>query len=180
MEHSFGSSAQLVASIYSSTIRDLIVLDADASGELLFRNQSQADSIGADLALELRRRHGIAGHLGYSFQRTRSGSGETVTNSPAHMLKADLGMPLADERVWIAADAQFMTSRRTLAGQRAGRFLLANLTVLAHRLPWGLELAGGIYNVLDARYADPASTEHTQDVIAQDGRSCQLKLDWRF
>jgi outer membrane receptor protein involved in Fe transport len=96
------------------------------------------------------------------------------------MVKANLRGPLAGGRLWAGADAQYMSARRTLAGAGTPGFLLANLTLLAPKLPGGIEASAGAYNAFDARHADPASGEHTQDTIVQNGRNLAVKLSWRF
>jgi iron complex outermembrane receptor protein len=180
LERALGPNARVVGSLYRSAIRELITLDADDDDSLFFRNSARANALGGELALELRLPRGMAGRFSYSLQRTRNEEGEPYTNSPRHMLKANLSVPLAGERLWASANAQHMSSRITLLGPPAGAFTLANLTVFAGRLPGGFEATAGLYNLFDASYGDPASTEHTQAVIPQDGRSFRLQLSRRF
>ena len=54
VERSLGANARLVGSVYRSAIRQLITLDATDDGVLFFRNTDKLDSIGGELALELR------------------------------------------------------------------------------------------------------------------------------
>jgi iron complex outermembrane receptor protein len=180
VERALGADARLVGSVYRSAIRQLITLDENDDGALFFRNSEKADSFGGELALELRLRRGMVGRFSYSLQRTRNEAGEPYTNSPRHMVKANLSLPLAGGRAWASANAQHMSSRITPEGTQSGAFTLANLTVFAGRLPGGFEATAGLYNLFDARYGDPASTEHTQVVIPQDGRSFKLLVSRRF
>jgi outer membrane receptor protein involved in Fe transport len=180
VERSLGPNARLVSSLFKSAIRHLIVLDADADGTLFFRNASKLDSIGGELAVELKIRSGLAGRLSYSVQRTRDEAGEPLTNSPRHMVKTNLSVPVAGRRLWASADAQYLSRRLTPAGTTTGAFLLANLTLFTTHLPGRLEASGGVYNLFDTRYADPASDEHVQAAIPQDGRSFRLQLSRRF
>jgi iron complex outermembrane receptor protein len=73
-----------------------------------------------------------------------------------------------------------VSSRRTLAGRESGGFVVANATLFARRIVGGLEASASVYNALDARYGDPGSEEHRQDVIAQNGRSFGVRLGWSF
>jgi outer membrane receptor for ferrienterochelin and colicins len=179
VERALGANARLVGSLYSSAIRQLITLDSLDDGTLFFRNTDRLDSVGGELALELRL-HGANGRMSYSLQRMRNESGEPSTNSPRHMLKANLSVPLPGQRFWASADAQYMSSRITPVGGATGGFALANLTLLARHLPGGFEATAGLYNLFDARYADPASAEHRQAMIPQDGRNFRLQLSHRF
>lgn len=180
VERSLGINVRLVGSVYSSAIRQLITLGVHDDGTLFFHNTDKLDSVGGELALELRLRRGVAGRLSYSLQRMRNESGVPSTNSPRHMVKANASVPLAGRRLWASADAQYMSSRITPAGTDSGGFALANLTVLATRLPGGFEATLGLYNLFDTSYADPASSEHVQVVIPQDGRNFRLQLSRRF
>ena len=180
VERALGKNARLVGSVYRSAIRQLITLDVDDDDALFFRNSEKADSFGGELALDLRLRRGMVGRFSYSLQRTRNEAGEPYPNSPRHMLKANLSVPLAGGRAWASANAQHTSSRITPEGTQSGAFTLANLTVFAGRLPGGFEATAGLYNLFDARYGDPASTEHTQAVIPQDGRSFKLQISRRF
>jgi iron complex outermembrane receptor protein len=59
-------------------------------------------------------------------------------------------------------------------------FFVANLTLLSRELWKNLELSGTLYNLFDEDYGAPASDEHLQDVISQDGRTFRVKLTYRF
>ncbi len=176
----FGDHLRLTASAFSSGIRDLITLQSDAAGDLFFQNTDRARSIGAEAALDLGFGSGFAGRVNYSYQRTRDGESHPMSNSPSHMLKANLRLPLWRRNAWGSLDAQYVSSRLTLADRQDSGFVLVNATLLATHLKGGLEASASVYNVLDTRYADPGSEEHRQDTIPQNGRSFALKLGWRF
>jgi iron complex outermembrane receptor protein len=180
VEQALGANARVIGSVYSSAIRQLITLAARADGTLYFRNTDRANSLGGEVALELRLRRSVAGRVSYSLQRTRNGSGEPSTNSPRHMLKASVSVPLAGKRLWASADGQYMSRRLTPSGAATGGFALANLTVLAKRLPGGFDGTVGLYNLFGTRYADPASAAYVQAVIPQDGRNFRVQLGRRF
>jgi outer membrane receptor protein involved in Fe transport len=40
------------------------------------------------------------------------------------------------------------------------------------------ELFGGVRNLFDAQYADPASSQHRQNTIAQNGRTARIGIRW--
>jgi iron complex outermembrane receptor protein len=180
VERSLGTRARLIASVYSSGISQLITLGMHDDGSLFFHNTDTLDSVGAELTLEARLRHGVTGRASYSLQRTSNESGEASTNSPRHMLKASLSIPLARQRLWASADSQYMSRRLTPAGTETGGFVVANLNLFAGRLPGRFEATLGVYNLFDTRYADPASDEHLQAVIPQDGRNLRFQLSRRF
>ena len=68
----------------------------------------------------------------------------------------------------------------TVQGEDAAGYGIVNLTLFSQNLVKNLEFSASLYNVLDRKYADPASRFHVQDLIEQNGRSFRLKLTYRF
>jgi len=68
----------------------------------------------------------------------------------------------------------------TVQGVTAGGYGIVNLTLFSRNIIKNLEFSASVYNLLNRQYSDPASVFHTQDVLAQDGRSFRLKLTYRF
>lgn len=180
IERRLAGPVRLGASVFFNDIHDLLALESDPEGELLFDNAARVRSRGAELVLDARLGSGMLGQLSYSYQHTRGDDGLPLSNSPTHMLKAALSVPFRDQTAWVSLDAQYLSSRLTLSGAESGRFLLVNATLFAGRLPGRLEASASVYNLFDARYSDPASEEHLQDAIRQNGRSFAVKLGWRF
>jgi iron complex outermembrane receptor protein len=180
LERRIGPDVSLVASAFRSDINRLIRLTRDPDeGFLTFQNVEEIRSSGFELGLQFRR-GGTSGRATYAFQRTRDdGSGDRLVNSPSHLARASLTLPVAD-RLSAGVDAEYMSSRRTLAGRETGDVFLANLTLLARRLPGRLEASASVYNLFDRRYGDPGSEEHVEDVLVQDSRTFRFKLLWRF
>jgi len=44
----------------------------------------------------------------------------------------------------------------------------------------GLECSVSLYNLFDSNYSFPVGPEHKQDLIAQDGRTLNVKLTYHF
>lgn len=72
-----------------------------------------------------------------------------------------------------------MSSRATLGGGRVGAATTVNLTAL-HSLSPRWELFATVRNLFDAKYADPASSQHLQDSIEQNGRTVRIGLKWNM
>jgi iron complex outermembrane receptor protein len=162
---------------------------------LVFSNGSftnfNADTKGVELALEGFWSSGVRGRASYSFQDTRNSSvGWDVPDSPNHLVKLNLSVPLVRDRVFAGVEFQYTSDRHslyspsgkpiTLQGEEAGGFGVVNLTLFSQKLIKNLEFSASVYNLLDRRYTDPASSFHTMDLIQQDGRSFRLKLTYRF
>jgi len=60
-----------------------------------------------------------------------------------------------------------------------GGFFLVNLTVFSRKITEKVDFSGGLYNLLDKRYADSGGLEHVEVSIPQDGRSFRIKLTYR-
>ncbi len=180
LEHRLSPNVSLVASAFHSDIRRLIGMTQDPDeGFLVFRNEEETRSTGFELGLQFRRGRS-SGRASYAFQHAHNGgSGDRLVNSPSHLARASLTLPLAD-RLSAGVDAEYMSSRRTLAGRETGDVFLANVTLLARRLPGRLEASASVYNLFDRRYGDPGAEEHVEDVLVQDGRTLRFNLLWRF
>jgi iron complex outermembrane receptor protein len=85
---------------------------------------------------------------------------------------------------WIAGqDAQYISDQilENKSVDEADGYSIFNLTLSNGRLLNNrLSVSANIYNLLDEDYAHPASADHLQDVIDQDGRIYRVKLDYRF
>jgi outer membrane receptor protein involved in Fe transport len=182
LERTLPRGLHVNASAYVNAIDNLISLGLDPVDDRLFyENAGESDSLGAELGLQVKRRQGPSGGLSYAWQRSREqATGERLTNSPSHMAKARISWPLLDKRIVASLDAWYLSARRTLAGTEAGSSKVANLTLLAPRIGGHFDLSASVYNLFDERYGDPASPEHRQDLIPQDGRNFRLVLSCRF
>jgi outer membrane cobalamin receptor len=177
-EHAFTHGLRASASLFENRVDNLIALTGDVR-DLRFENRGRTRSRGVELALE-RTGSDFRGRASYSFQTSRDDvEGGELTNSPRHMAKLALSRALAGERLEIGLDAQYLSARRTLQGRTSPGFAVAHATLNA-RLVGGLNLTAAVRNLTDRRFADPASEEHVQDVIRQDGRSFRLDLSFRF
>jgi iron complex outermembrane receptor protein len=178
LERRLGRDARISASVFHNDIEGLISFVVDP-GISQFRNAGTIHSRGLELAAEAR--HGRAtARASYSLQKTTEGAGGAeLTNSPRHMAKLDLGLPLP-RGLSSGLETQCISARRTLAGHGVDGFLLANVTLRAPRLFGRVDASAGVYNLFDTRYADPGSEEHLPDSIPQPRRNFRLKVAVRF
>ncbi len=182
LEQYLAREMKLTASLFRNTIKNLIALRMDASdGLLVFRNVDKVENTGISLELEKRWNNGIRGRIAYTCQESENrtdGSGLAV--SPRHLVKMHLQVPFLDERLMLSLEEQYVDSRRTIRGTTAAPYFLTNLTLSGRGGVPGLEGSVSLYNAFDERYGDPASQEHQQDTIEQDGRGMRFKLTYRF
>ncbi|MBI3879790.1 MAG: TonB-dependent receptor, partial [Verrucomicrobia bacterium] len=149
-----------------------------------------ADAKGVEAALTGVWSGGVRGRMSYTLESVddRSG-GRNLPDSPEHLFKVNLSVPLLPEKIFAGLEFQY-TSRRhtimtdstgnTLPGADAGGFGVVNFTLFSQNLLKNLEVSASVYNLLNAHYSDPSSRFHLQDQIGRDGRSFRVKLTYRF
>jgi len=183
-EQEIGKNLRSSVSGFINEMDDLIVLENGA-----FTNFN-AQTKGIELALEGFWNNGIRTRLSYSLQETENhSSGNNVPDSPTHLVKFNLSVPIIREKVFAGLEYQHTSSRHTLLttttgatlpGANASGFGVFNFTLFSQNLVKDLEFSVSLYNLLDRKYSDPASRFHQQDLIEQDGRAFRLKLTYHF
>jgi outer membrane receptor for ferrienterochelin and colicin len=182
VEQELTDNIRAVASIYHNEIEDLIALTTDPTDDLLvFSNLGEAKATGGELQFEGRWDNGWAGSISYSYQYAENKStGEQLVNSPLNMVKCNVMIPLLEDKLMAAFEAQYESGRKTLDDDKTDDIFLTNLTLLSRNVIKGVTLSASIYNLFDQDYAYPGSEEHYQDSIEQDGRTFRIKLDYAF
>jgi len=128
----------------------------------------------------MRLNRGLQGLMSYALQRARDvDTGLGLVNSPSQMAKVRLSMPVASKRTFLSGELLVMGSRRTLADARLGAATTVNLTVVAP-IASAFELVGSVRDLFNVQYSDPASDQHRQDSIPQNGRTLRVGLTWKL
>jgi hypothetical protein len=102
-----------------------------------------------------------------------------LLNSPRHLAKARISLPGPARRSLVSVEGQYLSSRETLDGSKVSAAVTLNVTMI-QPLGRSWELFGGAQNIFDAVYADPASSQHRQNAIVQNGRTARVGLRWRL
>ena len=185
LEHAADGGQRVVVNAFLSQVRDLIALaDAPTPERLTLDNARGVKVHGAEVEYERRGRGDSRLRLVYGWQKARGASGETLVNSPRHLLKAQWSDRLvaAPAAGWdpgrYAVELIGVGARTTRLNDRLPPHVLANLTY-STRLA-GTDVSLGVYNLLNRRYSDPASYEVRDDTIPQDGRTYRIKLTYAF
>lgn len=182
LEQYLGDQVRGSISGFRYSINDLITLTTDPEDELLvFRNVSDVEATGIEAELEGKWEGGYEGRISYTCQNSENReTGEKLTNSPRHMAKLNLVIPLIGEKLLAGTEVKYISRRKTISGEDTDGTVLANLTLLSRTLMKGLEISASVYNLFDEKYSHPGSEEHLQNSIEQDGRSLRIKLTWSF
>ncbi|HWD90755.1 MAG TPA: TonB-dependent receptor [Verrucomicrobiae bacterium] len=184
-EQDLGKSLKASVSGFYNQMDNLIFLQNGS-----FTN-FDADANGMELSLEGAWPNGIRTRASYTFEDTRnSGTREDLTDSPNHLGKFDISVPLYQQKVFAGLEFQYVSARDSqhvspvtgldVPGRVAGGYGVVNFTLFSQNLVKNLEFSGSVYNLLDTHYSDPATRFHHQDLIPQDGRTFRLKLTYRF
>jgi outer membrane receptor for ferrienterochelin and colicins len=148
------------------------------SDDLYFANSGDVVGRGIETEIETRLPRGFMARASHAYARVRDHvSGSAVSNSPAHLGKFSVQVPVG--RFYVATEGQFVGERRTLAGDRLESFFVPAVT-LTSPADRKLDFTLSVYNALNTSYADPGGEEHTQRVIPQDGRTMLARFRVRF
>ncbi|WP_316895169.1 TonB-dependent receptor plug domain-containing protein [Ralstonia mannitolilytica] len=185
LEQRVAAGGKATVSVFQNNVSNLISQSEDPNtGLLFFSNVARVRTRGVELGYEQHWPGGARLRTSYSFQHSEDlDTGQTLTNSPRHMLKLNATVPVWREGWRTGVEAQYISSRLTTSGAplgRVGGYWIANLTVAAARLLPNLEMSASLYNVFGRRYADPAGPELVQPSIRQDGRSLGVKFTYTF
>lgn len=149
-----------------------------------------ARSTGMELALEGNWTNGIRTRISYTLQQTeKAGNSQRLPDSPNHLIKCNVSVPLIREKLFAGLEFQYTSSRRsvftatdasTVSGSDAPGYGIVNFTLFSQNLLPNLDASASIYNLFDRKYSDPSSRFHQQDLLGRDGRSFRLKLTYCF
>jgi len=182
VQHFIGGGVQVSASAFRNELTNLSNQIVDPIDSMfVFENTGAISSNGLELGLGVNRGYGVSGQLSYSLQRTVDrATGIRLTNSPGQMVQLQLRSPIQGLPLVAALDAEYMSSRLTLGARSTAGHTVTNFSILAPETFKRLDLSATLYNVFNARYADPAPDGFTQDVIPQDGRSMRVRATLHY
>lgn len=183
LEQRLFSNYRMSAGVFSYDIEEMIRQVNDPETDLLmFENSGQMTAEGFELELEGVWTAGLRGNIGYTFQEAKDKStGETPVNSPQHIGKANLIVPLFSDIWSLGTNLQYLSPRKTIDGSSTDAAWLVNMTLLAKNIRPGLTLSLSGYNLLNQKYKDPVGLEFRQQGgIEQDGMSFLLKMVYTY
>ncbi|MBI5386740.1 MAG: TonB-dependent receptor [Verrucomicrobia bacterium] len=199
-EQRFGPHWRTSVSAFWNDVDGLINQDVDPGADLVspdddrlfFNNVGSAVARGIELEVEGKLPGRWRGLASYTFADTQDGtSRQRLNNSPQHLAKLNLSVPLWREKIFASLELQAMSRRETVTGNTSAPYAIANFTLFSRELVKGLELSASLYNLLDQRYTHPVSVDFgyigpisgnpvVLDTVRQDGRSFRVKLTYRF
>ena len=124
LEHFFSNNFKFTSSIYSNHTTNLIGLNRGiATGDVFYDNLGDVDAVGADVELEYVAETGLKLRTSYSFVDTEDrDSAMRLTNSPEHMAKLNLSLPVFQHKAVAGLEFRYMGHRTTPLGDKLGGF----------------------------------------------------------
>lgn len=183
VQQGLGQYFQLSSGVYRNRIDDLITLvSVPIDGNFQYQNKGNAQATGMDVEFTGRATNGLQGKASFDYVDAYNDSAghPALDNSPRHLAKLDLTVPLIEQSLVLGIEGQFLGRRLTLLQDSLSSYQVFNLTLLGHELGKHLDVAASVFNVLDKRYFDPGRPEDPEDAIQQDGRSFRIKITARF
>ena len=180
-EEKLNASLLGFASVYRYRMKNLIDWIIDPADDLLqAQNVGRVSAWGMELGLQAQLGREARGQISYSWQDAKDqDTGFQLTNSPRHLVKAALVLPLLNyfyaSTLW-----QYESARITVVGTKTDPFLLTHLILTSRRLIGHLNVSFQIRNLFDSPCSYPGGSEHLQPSIPQNGREFSLRLDYRF
>jgi outer membrane receptor for ferrienterochelin and colicins len=183
-EQSLQKNFHLVVSGYYYPVRRVIQAETDpANGAVVYENTEGVDLTGLEIALKRQLRSGLEAGISYTLEDARDkvvDAQSSVVDSPHTLGLANLSVPLFKKKLFASMDVQYVSRRRTLAGNFAGAYVVPNFTIYSPNALRNWEISASLYNAFDNVYGDPASVAHTEDIIFQNGRNFRLKAAYHF
>ena len=180
-EQRIGRDLLGVVSAYRYEMRYLIDEVVDPKDEIaLYKNVSEVHAEGMEVELRGQIGDRGRGYASYAYQKAEDAdSGGRLTNSPAHLARAGVVVPVLP-KVYAAAELLVESGRLTVQDTKTDAVALLNLNLSTTDLFGGARAALLVRNVLDEAYAYPGGFEHLQAAITQNGRDVTLAVEHRF
>jgi len=176
VERKLGEHWTGVLNAYHYQLEDLIEAVTAPGDWLQYQNAAhgQADGTGAELSGKPAR--WIETTASVALQHPEIAHQPWLVNSPSCIAKWRAAAPLAHNKLWAAAAMQYLSPRRTVAGDIVPSVWLTDLTFTTRKLHPDFDFQFGVRNLLNRVYYDPAGVELPEQMLRENGRSVFLKL----
>lgn len=190
-EQRFGKRFTLNASGFYNDIGSYIIDTTientkDKIDQTTFSN-SKASAKGGELELVGRLPTEAEGRLSYTYQDARNElTGAALPDSPRHLVKLSLAIPMLRASITPAAEAEYMSRSSTVwpAVNYSAPPVLVNAS-LSSRQFWGVSVSGTAYNLVGRSmsestfgYFEQTQTLPSTSILPEDRRSFRLKVTW--
>lgn len=182
MEQALGRRLRMTVCAFNNNMQGLISGTIDPNnGKAVLMNNDAVLARGIETQLDGKLNNGIAGRASYTYADADDKfSPLTLPNSPRHLAKLNLTVPLLQRRLLAGWESQYSGPRMTLGANNLGGFSVSNLTLSAHNLGKHTDLSLSLYNLFDKNYSQPGGPSLLQDSLRQQERSFRIKVGYKF
>jgi iron complex outermembrane receptor protein len=220
LEHYFDKRTRLNLSLFHYKLHDFVNQHSHINltpQELRWTNWGMAQASGMELGMEKKWENGVSARASYSLTASKFGApvfeevsdpcdpcdvwlegiathdDERMANSPLHLAKLNVIVPLIEDKLFAGFEAQYNSRRNTIYRAewdeddkpfsyklRTNDYILANLTFTLVDVMKNMDLSFGIYNLFNTRYYHPAWGDNELLSVEQNGRSFLLNMRYRF
>jgi iron complex outermembrane receptor protein len=178
-EHRMGKRTSLTGSVYHYRLASLIEGVPVSDTTLQYRNTAGAAATGAEVEVSTSVADWLQTTSAFTIQRIRrTGSHALFPNSPVPLALLRGAVPLRKVRLTMTAAVRYVGSRTDAYGGQVPSTLFADGTFTTNRSRGGVEMQFGVRNMLNRRYSDPLSPEHTPHMLPGTGRTWFVRLCW--
>jgi outer membrane receptor protein involved in Fe transport len=157
---------------------------AGQSSRVQRQNLNSFQSIGTEIGLTGKFKRGIRMYANYSYAHAQNGDGSRPFNSPEHLLKAGLSVPVWRDHLVLGAELKVISPRRLSedAPDESDWVVLPDLFVTWKGLPKGLSATLKVYNITGLTWYEPSVAEDSFPVtrIPHPGPTFSLRLGYQY
>lgn len=176
VEHKLGAHWTGVLNGYRYQLDHLIEEVTTPAGFLQYQNATAGSADGASAELSGKPAPWIETTASVALQHSEVGNQPWMVNSPGCIAKWRAAAPLAHNKLWAAAAMQYLSPRRTVAGDIVPTVWLTDLTFTTRKLFPDFDFQFGVRNLLNRAYYDPSGAGLPEQMLREDGRSLFVKL----
>ena len=181
LEQTLGKGFRMATSLFFNKIDGLISLETDAADGLdVFRNIERLETKRGRTGTGKKVGQRVEGADQLYIPGNRKQTDGRGRDQFAKTSRRHLMVPLLKDKIFAGLEELYVSKRKLLNGSDTGSAFITNLTFSAQNFIKGLEVFLSVYNLFGQTYEDPASREHRQGAIEQDGFGFRLKMVYRF
>lgn len=165
---------RLLGTLYRYRITDPVGRFSDPSLERI-------DTQGAELEAQWQWRE-IQLKGSHAWQRSEDNLGRDRVNSPRHLSKLQVSVPLAEERLRASLAARYVGRRLVAPGISTGGYTITDLTFTSRDVMPGVSVTAAVRNLFDRRYLDASlfDVQNSADLSERGERSLWLSVGYAF
>ncbi len=179
-EQRLANQGAVSLSLFHRQITNLISQMTDPADNLAqYINRDHVHSNGLEVASRYPLPFETKSRLSYIWQHTKEDNGETLANSPRHVVNIGLSHDISALKSTVSLETIVVSKRMTVKGTSLPTDTIMNLNF--YTTPWsqGPRFYGGIYNLTNRTVFQSGGEEHIQPAIEQDGRNYIVGVEYK-